>query len=79
MPGPPYHDEPAVIATREIQVSKEHMVSLSFTLELKSNYMEILIWRRHHNRLRASDFDLHVYSALISIEQPWFLNVSHLL
>ena len=36
-----------------------------------------LIWRRHHCRWRAANFDL--CSALMAIEQWWFFSVPHLL
>ena len=36
-----------------------------------------LIWRRHHYRWRAANFDL--CSALLAIEQWWSFSVSHLL
>ena len=38
-----------------------------------------LIWRRHHFRRRVTNFDLHVYLALMNIEQVGFFNVQHIL
>ena len=38
-----------------------------------------LIWRRHHYRWRAANFDLHVCSALMAIEQWEFFSVPYLL
>ena len=36
-----------------------------------------LIWRRHHNRRRATNF--YLYSALMAVEHWGFLNLSHLM
>ena len=51
-----------------------NFVCLCFYVQLE-NFL--LIWRRHHYRWRASNFD--IYSALVAIEQWGFFSLPHLL